>query len=742
MIIEAVETLVVKSAETDVIAFDEPLAADVDRVGLLGGKGAGLVEMTQTLGLPVPPGFVITTRVCRRYLASGWPDGLEEHVLAHIERLGEQTGRRFGDPQRPLLVSVRSGAPVSMPGMMDTLLNVGMTPAIRERLAVETGNAEFAADTWLRFNRMYATLVLGVDEQAVAQAARSERNVESIVAAAERVRALAADCGGIPAEPMEQLRGAIEAVFRSWNSERARVFRAREHVPEDLGTAVTIQAMVFGNLSEQSGTGVVFTRNPTTGDPEPFGDYLPRAQGEDVVAGSHAVHGLDTLRQSLPAVYDELLAVLRRLEHHYRDMCDVEFTVSDGRLYVLQTRIGRRSPLAAVRIAVAMAEDPDFPLTRAEAVARVDQETLHKLAAIGHVESDAKPLARGLAASPGIGVGQLCCDPDRAADLAAKGIPVVLARQETSPADVHGMIVAAGLVTTLGGVASHAAVVARSWAIPAVTSLEGAQVLEDRLTVGGKVVREGEIVTVDGTHGAVYAGDVRLDGGADVPEARVLREWAADLGVEPGTMATSGAEEVTAREVALLDLVRMVQLKGLCPADRLAAALMTSVPRIAGLIEQHGDFFRETPRGYALTPAGREWVAGQLAAERSEADAGVVEGCYQRFLALNEQFKRLVSEWQVASASGHSDDDWAQLVGSLEALHEEFRPLVTEVARTVPRLGVYATLFDRALEAMRGGDTSMLASPLKDSYHTAWFEFHEELLTVTGRDRAVEESAQ
>ncbi|GAB4333067.1 MAG: hypothetical protein Kow0010_19290 [Dehalococcoidia bacterium] len=732
----------VKTVEADVIAFDDPLEDGVDRSALLGGKGAGLVEMTQELGLPVPPGFVITTRVCRQYLATGWREELKERILAQVERLGERTGRRFGDPQRPLLVSVRSGAPVSMPGMMDTLLNVGMTPAIRERLAEETGSAQFAADTWLRFNRMYAELVLGVDDRAVAEAARSDGSIEGLLAAAERVRALASGHGGVPPEPIEQLRGAVEAVFRSWNSERARVFRERERVPEDLGTAVTVQAMVFGNLSERSGTGVVFTRNPTTGEAEPFGDYLPRAQGEDVVAGSHAVHGLDTLRRSLPAVYDELLDVLRRLERHYRDMCDVEFTVSDGRLYVLQTRVGRRSPLAAVRIAVAMAEDPDFPLSRAEAVARVDQETLHKLAAIGHVDADVAPVARGLAASPGIGVGYLCCDPDRAADLASKGTPVILARQETSPADVHGMIVAAGLVTTLGGVASHAAVVARSWAIPAITSLEESQVLDDRLVAGDVVIREGETVTVDGTHGTLYVGDVRRDGEVDVPEARLLREWAAELGVEPGTMAAAPGEAAIERDVTLFEVARMVQLKGLCSAERLAAAFETGMSRVASLIGENPSLFRETARGYALAPAGRVWVAEQLEAERAAVSAEVVERCYQQFVELNEQFKRLVSEWQVASAGGHSDDDWARLVDSVEALHRDFRPLVDEVAGEVPRLATYGALFDRALEAMHGGDTSMLASPLKDSYHTAWFEFHEELLTVTGRDRAVEESAQ
>ncbi|MHB8577117.1 MAG: PEP/pyruvate-binding domain-containing protein, partial [Dehalococcoidia bacterium] len=407
----------------DIVAFDEPLAAAFDATALLGGKGAGLAEMTRRLGLPVPPGFTITTAVCRRYLASGWPEGLSERIEAGLDRIAERTGRRFGDPTAPLLVSVRSGAPVSMPGMLDTVLNVGMTPNVRERLAMESRNPVFAADTWLRFCRMYAETVLGLPGGELAGAAACDGTATGKLAAAERIRRLAAARArpGIPEEPEVQLRGAVAAVFRSWNSDRARVFRAREGVTEDLGTAVTVQAMVFGNLDDRSGTGVVFTRNPATGDSEPLGDYLEGAQGEDVVAGTHAVGGLDALLQQLPGVYAELLEVLRKLERDCRDLCDVEFTVSAGRLYILQTRVGRRSPLAAVRIAVAMAEEPGFPLTKAEAVARIDDDTLRQLAAAGRMDPAATPVARGLPASPGVGVGVLCCDPDRAVELSESG---------------------------------------------------------------------------------------------------------------------------------------------------------------------------------------------------------------------------------------------------------------------------------------------------------------------------------
>ena len=385
------------SRPLEVVSFDDPLPANIDRAALLGGKGAGLVEMRQRLDLPVPPGFIITTAVCREYLSGGWPAGLDAQIDEHMDRLSALTGRRFADPERPLLVSVRSGAPVSMPGMMDTLLNVGITPEIRERFTARSGDPLFAADTWLRFVRMFAEIVLDLPRGDVASAAASDGTVAGKTAAAERVRQLSVDLAhpGIPANPRDQLRSAIEAVFRSWNSERARVFRMRENLSDAMGTAVTVQSMVFGNLDDRSGTGVVFTRDPATGERLPFGDYLPRAQGEDVVAGTHAVSGLDALRERLPEVHTELLKVLDRLERHYRDVCDVEFTVASGSLYVLQTRIGRRSPLAAVRIAVSMAEDPDFPLTRAEAVARVDAETLQRAANLARCTPDATALGHG-----------------------------------------------------------------------------------------------------------------------------------------------------------------------------------------------------------------------------------------------------------------------------------------------------------------------------------------------------------
>jgi pyruvate,orthophosphate dikinase len=692
-----------------VVAFDDALPDGLDVRSALGGKGAGLAEMW-ALGLPVPPGFVITTEVCRRYFDEGWPAGLDEAIASHLGRLAEQTGRRFGNPEAPLLVSVRSGAAVSMPGMMDTLLNVGMTPRIRERLAEERGSEAFADDTWRRFGEAFEACVGGEP----------------------------------PEEPRDQLRSAIEAVFQSWHSERARVFREREGIDEQLGTAVTIQAMAFGNLDERSGTGVVFTRDPASGEARPYGDYLPRAQGEDVVAGTHEVSGLELLRDGQPEVYARLEEALAILERHYRDICDVEFTVSGGELFILQTRIGRRSPLAAVRAAVAMAEDPAFPLTREEAVARIDQATLRAVAEAAEVDASTTPVATGLAVSPGVGVGVLCCDADRAADLASRGIDVVLARAETSPADVHGMVGASAIVTTLGGVASHAAVVARSWAIPAVTSLEGCEVAETGLRAGDAFLAEGETVTVDGTHGRLYAGDRRRGGRAEVPEVAVLREWARELGVEPGGASHEALDSGRDADVTLLELARTVQLKGLCSPERAAQALATAEERIARLLDQHEGLFQATPRGVLLSREGRDWLDEELGRERAALESSALDRCYAAFMELNHAFKELVSDWQTRSASAEDAEEgaWDHLVGDVETIDARLRPLVDEVAEHVPRLAAYVPRFGAALDGLRGGDSSMLASPLKDSYHTVWFEFHEELIGAAGRDRATEEAAQ
>lgn len=460
---------------------------------LLGGKGAVLAALTQ-LGLPVPPGFTLTTVAFHRYRRDGWGADLDRALADGLASLERATGARLGDPAAPLLVSVRSGAARSMPGMLDSLLDVGVTPAVVEALAARTGDLRFADDTWARARRGWASVV----------------------------------GGDLPADPHEQLAGAVRAVFDSWDGERVRRFRDVEGIDGDLGTAASVQAMVFGNRSGRSGTGVAFTRDPSTGEPGLMGDFLPEAQGDDVVAGGSVTGRLSELRTRWPEVWDELVGIAERLEHHFADMVDIEVTVEDGRLWLLQARPARRSRHAAMRVAVDLADDPSFPLDRAGAVARC-RHLLELPDEQGSAEVDGgEVVVRGLAASPGRAVGVLCVDPEHVGALEAEGLDVVLARPETSPADVPAIASARGLVTALGGLVSHAAVVARSWGLPAVVGAAELRIDADGVEGPGGRVEAGEVVTVDGDRGELLRG--AHPGAAPAPpELATLRRWAAEL---------------------------------------------------------------------------------------------------------------------------------------------------------------------------------------------------------------------
>lgn len=490
------------------------------RSHLLGGKGAGLVAMTE-IGLPVPPGVTLTTEACRRHL-EGDDDGLDEAIDAALAHLEAASGCRLGDAGAPLLVSVRSGSEVSMPGMMDTVVNLGMTAEIAAALATQTGDAEFARDTHRRALLSYARVVAGVSDDVASE-------LEALGEPHAMVDLLAAAGHSVP-DPAAQLKISVRAVFDSWRLPRAAHFRRIEGIPEDLGTAVTIQKMVFGNLGSRSGTGVAFSRDPSTGEPILTGDFLVQSQGDDVVAGTHRTEPLSRLSERMPGVWAELATVVDRLEHHVQDMVDVEFTIESGRLWMLQVRPGRRSPQAAVRVAVDLAEDPSFEVDRDEAVRRCIP-ILDKPPTISGAEpsedSAEGVIATGLAASPGRGVGVLCLDVDRAVDLDAAGTPVVLVRHETSPADVHGMAVASGLVTTRGGLVSHAAVVARSWGIPAVVGADGLEITADGVVGAHGLVAVGTEVTVDGTSGRLLLGG-RSATGSVAPEVETLRLWQAE----------------------------------------------------------------------------------------------------------------------------------------------------------------------------------------------------------------------
>ncbi|GAA1863985.1 hypothetical protein GCM10009836_50380 [Pseudonocardia ailaonensis] len=511
-----------------VFAFDHAHDAPPrELTDLLGGKGAGLAEMTSVLGLPVPPGFTIAVPLCRAYREGGWPDGLDEAIAGQLSELESRMGRRLGDPADPLLVAVRSGAPRSMPGMLDTVLNLGLNDETVEGLAAVSGNADFAWDSYRRFLTMYATTVLGVTPPATDGPPK------------DRVAVLRRELPRIPQDPVAQLRAAVEAVFRSWDSPRARSYRAHEGIADDLGTGVTVQAMVFGNRDERSGTGVVFTRDPSTGENRPYGDFLPRAQGEDVVAGIARTLTLDDMAAQLPEAHRDLTGRLGLLEAHYRDLCDVEFTVEQGRLFILQTRVGKRGAVAAVRIAADLLRDN--VITADEARARTDglrDRARDEVLAAARQGSTSEPLARGLGASPGRATGIAVLDADAAADATTD---VVLVRPETSPADVHGMGVSAGILTSTGGLVSHAAVVARGWGLPAVVGAGDLVVGEaDVRTAAGEVLfAAGDTITIDGTTGEVWRGELAA-GSTDLSDedilARDLPELSALTGpARPGT---------------------------------------------------------------------------------------------------------------------------------------------------------------------------------------------------------------
>ncbi|MFF4537123.1 pyruvate, phosphate dikinase [Streptomyces aureus] len=495
-----------------------------DLAGLLGGKGANLAEMTR-LGLPVPPGFTVTTDACRAFLATGTePDGLMREVSDHLTALERAAGRRLGQPDDPLLLSVRSGARFSMPGMMETILDVGLNDESVLGLAKVSGNDRFAWDSYRRLVQMFGSTVMGVDaslfEGVLDELKRARGAATDLDLAAEDLAGLVESYQNLvrqetgeyfPQSPAEQLRQAVLAVFASWNGERARIYRRREHIPDDLGTAVTVQTMVFGNLGSDSGSGVAFTRDPSTGRPGLYGDYLANAQGEDVVAGIRNTVSLAALAELDPVSYDHLRSHMSTLETHYRDLCDIEFTIERGRLWMLQTRVGKRTAAAAFAIAAQLADEgligPDEGLTRVtgEGLARL-MFPRFDTAAVGEA------LAHGLPASPGAAVGAAVFDSAEAVRRAAAGEKVVLVRQETTPDDLPGMIAAQAVLTSRGGKTSHAAVVARGMGRVCVCGAEEIAVDTGarRFTVGSTVVEEGTVVSVDGSEGAVYLGAAPL----------------------------------------------------------------------------------------------------------------------------------------------------------------------------------------------------------------------------------------
>ncbi len=525
---------------------------------LLGGKGANLAEMTK-LGLPVPPGFTITTEACRAYLKeSTVPESLATEVTAALRGVEDQMGRHLGDPSDPLLVSVRSGAKFSMPGMMETVLNIGLNDKSVLGLAAVSGNERFAWDSYRRLIQMFGKTVLDIDGELFSDALdelKAERGVKGDTElTAEDLKGLVDTFKGIvkeqtgndfPQDPRTQMDMGIEAVFRSWNTERARIYRRRERIPHDLGTAVNICTMVFGNMGENSGTGVCFTRDPSSGHSGVYGDYLENAQGEDVVAGIRNTLALSDLERINKPVYDELRAIMRKLETHYRDMCDIEFTVERGKLWMLQTRVGKRTAAAAFRIATQLLGEK--LITRDEALGRVTGDQLTQLM---FPQFDAKAekelIARGMAASPGAAVGKIAFNNAQAVEAAEKGIKTVLVRRETNPDDLPGMVAAEGVLTARGGKTSHAAVVARGMGKTCVCGAESLVIDEaaGTVTIGDLVLTSEDTIAIDGQTGEIFRGEVPV---ADSPVTTYLAD-----GLEAG-IAAAGDDQGTRELVEAVD---------------------------------------------------------------------------------------------------------------------------------------------------------------------------------------------
>ncbi|MFE2580563.1 pyruvate, phosphate dikinase [Streptomyces sp. NPDC059378] len=659
-----------------------------DLADLLGGKGANLAEMSR-LGLPVPPGFTVTTEACRAFLATGAePDGLTDEISGHLAVLERTASRRLGQPEDPLLLSVRSGARFSMPGMMETILDIGLSDDSVPGLAKVSGNERFAWDSYRRLVQMFGSTVMGVDgalfENAMAELKRTrgaandlDLDAADLAGLVARYRELIRRETGedFPQSPAEQLRRAVLAVFESWNGERARIYRRREHISDDLGTAVTVQAMVFGNLGADSGSGVAFTRDPSTGRPGPYGDYLANAQGEDVVAGIRNTVPLTALAELDPTSYAQLRRHMEVLETHYRDLCDIEFTIERGRLWMLQTRVGKRTAEAAFAIAAELADEG--LITSDESLARVGGEDLARLmfprfdtSAVG------EPLAHGLPASPGAAVGAAVFDSAEAVRRAAAGDKVVLVRQETTPDDLSGMIAAQAVLTSRGGKTSHAAVVARGMGRVCVCGAEelAVDIEARRFTVGGTVVEEGTVVSVDGSDGSVYLG------AAPLVDSAVMRYFETGERSDP-------LVEAVARALERADGVRRLEVRANAETPEDAARARRFGAQGVGLCRTEHMFLGErrklveamilardeTERARALStllPLQREDFTGILEAmDGLPVTIRLIDPPLHEFLPDRTGLAVRIAE---AEARGERPDPHdTELLGAVNRMHEE-----------------------------------------------------------------------
>lgn len=577
---------------------------DASMKGLLGGKGAGVAEMKR-VGVPVPDGYTVTTQACVETMKreGEWPEGLADQVAAGLKRLEERTGRTLGGSTKPLLVSVRSGAVVSMPGMMDTILNLGISDESVDAVAQEAGNERFAWDCYRRFIQMYGEVVEGIDSHKFEDALTSLKDAKGAAQdtdlSADDLKELVAtykrianeELGGDwTSDPVEQLHRAIDAVFRSWLNPRADVYRKANHISAELGTAVNVMQMVFGNRGDDSATGVCFTRNPSTGVKELYGEFLVNAQGEDVVAGIRTPRPLREMGDVLPTAYQQLVDTMQKMERHYRDMQDMEFTVEGGQLYLLQTRNGKRTAAAALKVASDLVDEGI--ITKEEALQRIEPDQLDQLLhpAIDPDHED-KPMVTGLPASPGAGVGEIVLDADTAAERGEKGDQVILVRFETTPDDIHGVLVAQGVLTAHGGMTSHAAVVARGFGKPCVAGATSIKIdtVAKTVVIGGQTFKEGDVITIDGSTGEVFAGGLKLMPPQINADFQRVVGWADEvrrLGVRANADNTDDAakaRELGAEGIGLCRTEHMFLVPERLPAVREMIVADTTEARAAAL---------------------------------------------------------------------------------------------------------------------------------------------------------------
>jgi len=649
---------------------------------LLGGKGANLAEMTN-IGLPVPPGFTITTETCNEYTKLGkLPDGLWEDVLAALADVEKDMGKKLGDAANPLLVSVRSGAKFSMPGMMDTVLNLGLNDETLKGIVAATGNERFGYDAYRRFLMMFSDIVLSGDYPKLAK-----HNFEHIFdGVKEKLGAKVdteVDAAGLkdlcakykdyfkqitgrdfPTDPMEQLRLAIEAVFKSWNNERAIIYRNREKISHDLGTAVNVQTMVFGNMGDDCGTGVAFTRNAATGENKLFGEFLKNAQGEDVVAGVRTPEEIAQLENEFPAIYKQFADIARKLEDHYRDMQDIEFTIEKGRLFILQCRSGKRTGVAAVKIAVDQVSEG--LINKQEALARVPPEALEQLL---HprikATGAAKPFAKGLNAGPGGASGRVALDSKTAIEMAEKGDKVILVRKETNPDDLGGMLASKGVLTQLGGRTSHAALVARQYGIPTVCGCGALKIDDEKrsFTANDVTVKEGDVITIDGTLGLVYNVELETEPATVTGDFGTFMSWADEVR-KLGVRANADTPEHATQAVEL-----GAEGIGLCRTEHMFLG-SDRVPLVRDMILADDEVVRQKALDKLLIMQREDFVGIFKAMGGRPVTVRLIDPPLHEFLPPMNELLVEVTELRCKNPNAPELKEKEELLKKVEGMHE------------------------------------------------------------------------